>query len=166
LVKAARRWNPDVSTQFQRFAYPVIAADIERYLRHHAEIVRPSRSVEHLRAEIGTLEAEMTRRLGRNPSDPELADAAGVPATMISSRRVAPVNGAAAGPGQGAGSSTPGDLPGITSEASSGRMTDSREEPGNRRRLRRSSNRRRKTAAADGGAPLLVAVPSLDHQSS
>jgi len=153
LAKAARRWDPEVCSQFQRLAYPTIVSEIERYLRHQAEVIRPSRSVQHLRPEIGA-----GPEIGTGPeidTGPEI----GTVGAELANEEVRP--------GQRALSeasldpfSTPGDE--FTVAARGPREAPESPRP----KLRRITQRRRKTAGRGDAAPRLVALPSSTHRSS
>ena len=73
LVKAARGFDSERGGGFPAYAAPTIRGELKRYLRDRCWMVRPPRPVQDLRSEILWTEPEMTQRLGRRPTDGELA---------------------------------------------------------------------------------------------
>src|ERR1700712_3811848 len=45
LIKAVKRWDPQVGTEFMSFAYPVILGEIKRFYRDHFAVVRVPRGL-------------------------------------------------------------------------------------------------------------------------
>ncbi len=74
LVKAARRFDPDLGFPFTAFAGPTIAGEIKRYLRDTAWLVRPPRSVQELALTTSTAVSELQQTIGREPSPAEIAE--------------------------------------------------------------------------------------------
>jgi RNA polymerase sigma-B factor len=73
LVKAARGFDSERGGGFPAYAAPTIRGELKRYLRDRCWMVRPPRPVQDLRSEILWTEPDMTQRLGRRPTDGELA---------------------------------------------------------------------------------------------
>lgn len=83
LVKAARGYRPDATTDFRSYAIPTIRGELKRYFRDNAWSVRPPRRIQDLQAAINTAEAELVARLYRWPTDAELAEEIGVPTDQV-----------------------------------------------------------------------------------
>jgi RNA polymerase sigma-B factor len=73
LVKAARRYDPGFGAPFVSFAIPTISGEIKRHLRDNGWVIRPPRQVQELRHALLAVVPALTQRLGRTPSDAELA---------------------------------------------------------------------------------------------
>ncbi|WP_394816070.1 sigma-70 family RNA polymerase sigma factor [Clavibacter michiganensis] len=73
LVKAARRYDPGFGAPFVSFAIPTISGEIKRHLRDNGWVVRPPRHVQELRHALLAVVPALTQRLGRTPTDAELA---------------------------------------------------------------------------------------------
>jgi RNA polymerase sigma-B factor len=73
LVKAARRYDPGFGAPFVSFAIPTISGEIKRHLRDNGWVVRPPRQIQELRHALLSVVPALTQRLGRTPTDAELA---------------------------------------------------------------------------------------------
>ena len=73
LVKAARRYDPGFGAPFVSFAIPTISGEIKRHLRDNGWVVRPPRQVQELRHALVAVVPALAQRLGRTPTDAELA---------------------------------------------------------------------------------------------
>jgi RNA polymerase sigma-B factor len=73
LTKAAHRFDPEHGHAFLAFCAPTIRGEIRRYFRDHGWVVRPPRRIQELQQRIGRTESELSARLGRPPSQDELA---------------------------------------------------------------------------------------------
>jgi RNA polymerase sigma-B factor len=83
LVKAARGYRPDATTDFRSYAIPTIRGELKRYFRDNAWTVRPPRRIQELQAAINAAEGQLVADLHRWPTDSELADAIGVPTDQV-----------------------------------------------------------------------------------
>ncbi len=83
LVKAAQRFRPEEGFPFASFAVPTVAGEVRRYLRDHADFVRPPRHLHELHSAIWTVSPGLAQELGRQPTPAELAAAVGVAAEEI-----------------------------------------------------------------------------------
>ncbi|WP_043668710.1 sigma-70 family RNA polymerase sigma factor [Clavibacter michiganensis] len=79
LVKAARRYDPGFGAPFVSFAIPTISGEIKRHLRDNGWVIRPPRQVQELRHALLAVVPALTQRLGRTPTDAELAAHTGHP---------------------------------------------------------------------------------------
>ena len=79
LVKAARRYDPGFGAPFVSFAIPTISGEIKRHLRDNGWVVRPPRQIQELRHALLAVVPALTQRLGRTPTDAELATHTGHP---------------------------------------------------------------------------------------
>jgi RNA polymerase sigma-B factor len=73
LVKAVERYDLGRGVPFSPFASRTINGELKRYFRDHTWSVRPPRSAQELHLQLRKTTDEMTQRLGRAPTVPELA---------------------------------------------------------------------------------------------
>lgn len=78
LLKAVRRFDPDVSDDLLTFAVPTIRGEIQRYFRDHGWVVRPPRRVQRLRGDLHAATEDLLARLGREPTPEELREHLGI----------------------------------------------------------------------------------------
>lgn len=89
LVKAVKRWRPEVGTDFLPFAFPTIIGEMKRFFRDHGTMIRIPRAMQELRAEASALSADLEQNLGRPATDAEVAVAAGVDVEEMEKQRAA-----------------------------------------------------------------------------
>lgn len=89
LIKAARRWDPQIGTAFLSFATPTILGEIKRYFRDHSHTVRIPRPLQELHIEAAALQGDFEQRHGRPPADDEMAAAVGVAVDRIWAQQTA-----------------------------------------------------------------------------
>jgi RNA polymerase sigma-B factor len=77
LVKVVDRYAPDKGS-FTAYAMHTILGELKRHLRDRSWVVHVPRSTQELAIAVIRHEAELTRQLGRRPSETEVADHAGV----------------------------------------------------------------------------------------
>lgn len=77
LVKAVERFDPEREVAFSTFAGRTIEGEIKRYFRDRTWTVRVPRSAKELHLQIRRTTEELSHRLGRAPTVPELAEAIG-----------------------------------------------------------------------------------------
>jgi RNA polymerase sigma-B factor len=75
LVKAARGFDVDKSSNFLSYAVPTILGEVKRYFRDNAWVVKPPRRVQELQAQISATTARLTHSTGRVPSAEAIAAA-------------------------------------------------------------------------------------------
>src|SRR3954470_7589727 len=73
LINAIDRFDLERGDELAAFAVPNIAGEIRRYLRDRGATVKLPRRVLELRAAVGRAQPELTARLGRVPTNAELA---------------------------------------------------------------------------------------------
>jgi RNA polymerase sigma-B factor len=73
LLKAINNFDPAVGTSLAGYAQPCVSGEIKRHFRDKRWQVHVKRSLQELRLELRTAAAELTGRLGRTPTDEELA---------------------------------------------------------------------------------------------
>jgi RNA polymerase sigma-B factor len=73
LVKATRGFRLGAGRTFTAYARPTISGEIKRYFRDHGWMVRPPRHLQEVRAELRACEEELSHRLGRRPTEAEVA---------------------------------------------------------------------------------------------
>jgi RNA polymerase sigma-B factor len=82
LVKAVERFDPDRGVAFSTFAVPTIAGELKRHFRGQW-IVRVPRSLQEQVLELGLAIEDLTTKLGRSPTLPELAGSMGKPEEVL-----------------------------------------------------------------------------------
>lgn len=78
LVKAVRGYEPGHAPAFAAYAVPTISGELKRWFRDRAWVVRPPRRVQELRVNLQSVRADLEQKLGRTPTDADLAEAIGV----------------------------------------------------------------------------------------
>ena len=78
LIKAIDRFNVDRGVELTTYATPNIIGEIKRHFRDKGWSVRVPRGLQELNVQLSKLIEEKTVELGRSPTIPELAKAAGV----------------------------------------------------------------------------------------
>jgi len=73
LIKAVDRFDPARGVAFSSYAVPTIMGEIKRYFRDRTWAVRVPRDLQELALRVDRAIAELTRRLGRQPSVDEVA---------------------------------------------------------------------------------------------
>ena len=73
LMKAARRFDPELGIEFAAYAVPTIRGEVKRYLRDCCWMIRPPRELQDLKTEAVKASAELAQRLGREPLLGELS---------------------------------------------------------------------------------------------
>lgn len=92
LLKAIERYDIGASTPFGAYATPTITGELRRHFRDRGWLVRPSRSIQELRQRMVRTREDLTRALGREPDQQELATALQVSAETIREIEVANQN--------------------------------------------------------------------------
>ena len=78
LIKAIDRFDLDRGVELTTYATPNIIGEIKRHFRDRGWSVRVPRGLQELNIQLSRLLEELTVQLGRSPTIPELAKAAGV----------------------------------------------------------------------------------------
>jgi RNA polymerase sigma-B factor len=78
LIKAIDRFDLDRGVELTTYATPNIIGEIKRHFRDKGWAVRVPRGLQELNVQLSKLIEEKTVELGRSPTIPELAKAAGV----------------------------------------------------------------------------------------
>ena len=78
LVKAVDRFDPDRNVAFSTFAGRTIEGEIKRHFRDHTWTVRVPRSTKETHLRLRRATDELTQRLGRSPTVPQLAEHLGI----------------------------------------------------------------------------------------
>ena len=78
LLNAIERCDPGRSDEFAAYAVPTVAGEIKRYIRDRGGPVRLPRPLHEAANRLPKAREQLTRRLGRTPTDSELAEAVGV----------------------------------------------------------------------------------------
>ncbi|MDT0442462.1 SigB/SigF/SigG family RNA polymerase sigma factor [Streptomyces johnsoniae] len=74
LVKAVRRYDPDLGTAFESYAVPTIVGEIKRHFRDHLWSMHVPRRVQELRNRVRVASQELSHTLdGRRPDAAEIA---------------------------------------------------------------------------------------------
>ncbi|KRF29405.1 hypothetical protein ASG94_20700 [Nocardioides sp. Soil805] len=83
LVKAVRRFDPALATDFLGYVVPCIRGELRRWFRDAGWVVRPPRSIQELQARVASVGAELTQELGRSPRPSDIAARLGVPTARV-----------------------------------------------------------------------------------
>src|SRR5437867_4507168 len=78
LIKAIDRFDLERGVELTTYATPNIIGEIKRHFRDRGWSVRVPRGLQELNIQLSRLLEELTVQLGRSPTIPELAKAAGV----------------------------------------------------------------------------------------
>ncbi len=78
LLKAIDRFDLEREVEFSTYATPTIVGELKRYFRDKGWAIRVPRRLQELSLRLNKLVAQLTQDLGRAPTVPELARAAGV----------------------------------------------------------------------------------------
>jgi RNA polymerase sigma factor (sigma-70 family) len=78
LLNAIERYDSRRSDEFAAFAVPTVAGEMKRYIRDRGATVRLPRTLHEAAGRLPKERERLTRRLGRTPSEDELAEAVGV----------------------------------------------------------------------------------------
>jgi RNA polymerase sigma-B factor len=74
LIKAIKRFDPDLGNEFTTFATPTIAGEIKRYFRDRSWSIRFPRRLQELYQQVVRVNEEMKNQLNRQPSVAEVAE--------------------------------------------------------------------------------------------
>ena len=77
LLKAAAKYDPELGSNFIAYAIPVIVGEIKNYFRDHGWAVKIPRKLQTQKLAVGRAVDLLTQTLGRAPTIPEIAEAAG-----------------------------------------------------------------------------------------
>lgn len=83
LVKAARGFDVEKSSNFLSYAVPTILGEVKRFFRDNAWVVKPPRRVQELQAQISATTARMTHSAGASPTSEAIAAELGVEASEV-----------------------------------------------------------------------------------
>jgi RNA polymerase sigma-B factor len=78
LLKAIDRFDLEREVEFSTYATPTIVGELKRYFRDKGWAIRVPRRLQELSLRLNKLISQLTQDLGRAPTVPELAKAAGV----------------------------------------------------------------------------------------
>ncbi len=79
LTKAVGRFDPTLRNDLLTFAVPTIRGELQRYFRDQGWTVRPPRRVQEVQGRASRLMGTLEQRLGREPTDVEVAAELDVP---------------------------------------------------------------------------------------
>ena len=83
LIKAIDLYNPKISKNFKSYAMYLITGEIRHYLRDRTTIIRAPREIKELSFRVHKLTLELTEKLGRTPTDKDLAEALQMPQEKV-----------------------------------------------------------------------------------
>jgi RNA polymerase sigma-B factor len=78
LVKAIERFDLDRDVELVTYIFPTVVGELKRHFRDRIWSVSVPRRLKELHQQVSRLLEDQTARLGRSPTIPELAEAAGV----------------------------------------------------------------------------------------
>lgn len=83
LIKAVDQFKPDAGAKFQTYATHLITGEIRHYLRDKTAMIRAPRELQELSFRINRLVQNLTARLGREPTDSEIASELQIPVSRV-----------------------------------------------------------------------------------
>ena len=83
LIKAIDLYNPEISKNFKSYATYLITGEIRHYLRDRTTIIRAPREIKELSFRVHKLTLELTEKLGRIPTDKDIAQALQMPQEKV-----------------------------------------------------------------------------------
>ena len=83
LVKAVDLYNPEISKNFKAYATYLITGEIRHYLRDRTTIIRAPREIKELSFRVHKLTLELTEKLGKTPTDKDIAEALQMPQAKV-----------------------------------------------------------------------------------
>ena len=89
LIQAIDRFDPELGMPLQGYAWKTVEGEIMHFFRDQGWAVRVPRPLQELSRELAVWEEELTQRLGRRPSEDELAREAGVSVELVREADVA-----------------------------------------------------------------------------
>jgi RNA polymerase sigma-B factor len=92
LVKAVRRYDPAVGTDFLGYAVPTVLGELRRYFRDCTWAVRVPRRLKAMRREVIDGRERLTHQFGRRPAPAELAEHLSVPESDVRQTELASAN--------------------------------------------------------------------------
>jgi RNA polymerase sigma-B factor len=78
LIRAVERFNPSQGCAFSSFAVPYIRGEMLHFLRDRGAAVKVPRRLQEMQKEAHRVQQDMTRTLGREPSEAEVVDVMGI----------------------------------------------------------------------------------------
>lgn len=78
LIRAIERFNPSQGCAFSSFAVPYIRGEMLHFLRDRGSALKVPRRWQDLQKEGQRVRTQLTKDLGRNPNEREVADALGI----------------------------------------------------------------------------------------
>ncbi len=83
LIKAVDQFKPDAGAKFQTYATHLVTGEIRHYLRDRTAMIRAPRELQELSFRINRLVQNLTLRLGREPTDVEIAGELQIPVSRV-----------------------------------------------------------------------------------
>lgn len=83
LIKAIDLYNPEISKNFKSYATYLITGEIRHYLRDRTTIIRAPREIKELSFRVHKLTLELTEKLGKIPTDKDIAEALQMPQEKV-----------------------------------------------------------------------------------
>ncbi len=83
LIKAVDQFKPDAGAKFQTYATHLVTGEIRHYLRDRTAMIRAPRELQELSFRINRLVQNLTLRLGREPTDVEIASELQIPVARV-----------------------------------------------------------------------------------
>jgi len=87
LIKASRRYDERTTTPFEAYAWLMIVGELMHYVRDYERPVRTPRALRSLERRYVRAHESLTGRLGREPSDREMASELGVLVPVVREAR-------------------------------------------------------------------------------
>ena len=84
LLKAIKKFDPELGSKFVSFAIPVIVGEIKNYFRDHGWAVRLPRKLQSQKLAVDRAVVGLTQKLGHIPTVPEIAQDTGFSVEEVS----------------------------------------------------------------------------------
>ena len=84
LIKAIKKFDPELGDSFISFAIPVIVGEIKNYFRDHGWAVKMPRKLQSQKLAVDRSAAGLIQRLGHTPTVPEIAEDTGLSIEEVS----------------------------------------------------------------------------------
>ena len=83
LLKAIKKFDPELGTKFVSYAVPVIVGEIKNYFRDHGWAIKLPRKLQRHKLAVDRAVVALTQKLGHIPTAPEIAQDTGFPVEEV-----------------------------------------------------------------------------------
>lgn len=83
LLQALERYQPERGVRFTSYAIKIISGTLKHYYRDRVAMIRVPRPLQDLAADLPRMQDNLTNKLGRLPTETEIAECAGVATSEV-----------------------------------------------------------------------------------